>query len=81
MIDPIENIVENALLEAGIKFTREHSNDAKLDFYLTDFNLYIECKAYHSDRANKQLARAENIILVQGKQSALFFASILQRFI
>lgn len=82
-IDSIENPIERsialALSSAGVRFEHDSSGKTKgLDFYLPDYNLYIECKAFGTPRTEEQLKRSENIIVVQGKTSASFIAMLLE---
>jgi hypothetical protein len=75
--DPIERIVADALTEVGIEFEYEPLSH-QLDFDLSQFAVAIECKAFETERSTKQLARRDNIILIQGKEAALFFAKALK---
>lgn len=68
--DELEQQVGEALSASKIKFERKGH---RLDFFLPDFDVYIEVKKYHSERANAQLATQENIILVQGKKAVKTF--------
>lgn len=75
-----ENVIRAGLDARGIRyvFHGEHKGRAAdelqrgLDFYLPDFGIYIECKDYHSDRIAGQMARAANVIAVQGEDAARF---------
>lgn len=69
--DELEEKVGQALQEANILFTKNQ----RLDFFLPDFNVFIEVKKYHSDRSPSQLASEENVILLQGAKSISFFAN------
>lgn len=71
--DELEKQIGDALEEAGIDFRRNQ----RLNFYLPDFNVYIEVKKYHSERSSSQLASEENIILVQGKKAVNLFCTLL----
>jgi hypothetical protein len=79
MTDPIEAIVANALRGAGLDFTTGDGggNAADLDFYLTGYDVHIEVKQFHSPRIAKQMARAPNVIAIQGRAAAEWFASRL----
>lgn len=81
MTDPIEAIVASALTSAGVAFERDGANTSRppLDFYLPDFDLYIEVKQFHSDRIAGQMAKAENVIAIQGRAAALAFARMINR--
>ncbi len=72
--DPIESIIESALINAGVKYYRYYDS---LDFELEN-GTQIECKAAHTNRVTKQLAAHKNVILIQGKQAAETFAELLK---
>lgn len=76
---PLEQSIAGALESAGIRFLREDDpgNIAHLDFYLPDHDLYLEVKSGHTPRSSQQLARATNVILVQGVRSVGFLVSHL----
>lgn len=71
----LELEIEQALIDAGIKFKCEQ----RLDFFLPDFNVYVEVKKFHSDRSASQLASQDNVILVQGRLAVKLFCSLLKR--
>jgi hypothetical protein len=78
--DPIEKIIAQALTTAEIDFIHEGQPGAikiDLDFYLPEFDIFIECKASHTDRVLKQLESRPNIILIQGMQAAKTFFKLL----
>lgn len=80
-LDPMEAIVSLALVRANISFVTEIDERAKhLDFYLPDFDVHIEVKQFHSVRIAKQMARADNVIAIQGIKAAQWFASRLVAF-
>lgn len=77
--DPMERLVELALIDAGIRFQTDHGGHvpANLDFYLPDFDVYLEVKRMHSPRISDQMARAPNVIAIQGEASVRFVVEIL----
>jgi hypothetical protein len=75
--DHLEEMLHNALKEAGIEAIHE-SEGAILDFYLPKYETYIEVKQYHSDRIAKQMTKADNIIVLQGKKSVELFIKLLK---
>jgi hypothetical protein len=77
MLDPVEQVVEQALIKAGIPYARERENPAGLDFYLTEQKLYIEVKRFHTPRAVEQMSRVPEAILIQGLEAAKWFAEML----
>lgn len=74
-VDPLESAVETFLRARKIKFSRpeqDSTDRANLDFYLPDFNLYIEVKQYHTPRIAEQLSRVpehRNVMVLVGRQS------------
>jgi hypothetical protein len=74
---PLEQQLETALTDAGIKFLRENENPLALDFYLPEYDLYLEVKSGFTPRAAKQMERASNVIVVQGMRSTSFIAMLL----
>lgn len=78
MNDPIEKIVAGALTRAGIRFTHEsEGHSPPLDFHLPDLGLFIEVKHFHSPRIARQMAQAENVIVIQGRGAAEAFARMI----
>lgn len=77
-VDPVEKIIEDALTDAGVAFKREVESDTcRLDFYLPDVGVYIECKQFHTPRIADQMARAPNVIAIQGMDAARAFAAMI----
>jgi transcriptional regulator with XRE-family HTH domain len=78
--DPIERIVEQALIDAGIRFITDEGGgtESRLDFRLIDFDVEIEVKRFYSIRSTEQIARAPNVILIQGERAAHFFAAAIR---
>jgi hypothetical protein len=78
---PIESIVRSALEREGLAFTEDGKPggdvNCNLDFHLTDYGIHVEVKQFHSDRIAEHMARATNVIAIQGKEAAEFFAAIL----
>lgn len=76
----MERMVEYALIDAGIAFaTDQHGgNPSRLDFRLIDYDVEIEVKRFHSPRVADQMARAENVIAVQGEAAVRFFCDALR---
>lgn len=79
MTDPLELYLAVALDEAGIAYQREGQSPCNLDFYLPAFDLHIEVKQMHSERISAQMARAPNVIAVQGWGSVFWLAAILRK--
>lgn len=79
--DPMEQIIERALIDAGLSYRTDKGggNPAHLDFYLPAFDLHIEVKRMHSERIGIQMGRAENVIAVQGEPAVLFLADLIRR--
>jgi len=76
--DPMERIIAAALQDAGISYVREAYNEARLDFYLPDFDTHIEVKQFHSERIGEQMERANNVIAVQGRTAVNFLAELIR---
>lgn len=74
--DPLEKEIAGALNNAGISFQHESDGKIALDFLLCN-GIFIECKAFHSDRSAEQLKKGENVILVQGKKANKFLAYLI----
>lgn len=72
---PLETSVESFLRSRNIRFSRPETDQmdrTNLDFYLPDFNLYIEVKLYHTPRIAEQLSRVpehRNVMVLVGRQS------------
>lgn len=74
--DPIERRVAEVLDSAGVRYVHERENpEQRLDFYLPDFDIFIECKAYNSSRLEQQI-KEKDVIVVQGRKAADAFAFI-----
>lgn len=78
--DPMERIVEEALIDAGIRYNTDHGGgtEHRLDFELPDLGVAIEVKRMHTPRSIEQLARAPNVILAQGEVAIRFLAAAIR---
>lgn len=66
-------------MAAKIRFVEDPHPDAlRLDFYLPDCDLHIECKQFHSERIAEQMSRAPNVLAVQGIEAARFLRYALE---
>lgn len=78
-VDPVEVIIYDALVEAGIPFTNNARLTDGLDFMIeVDPPIYIECKRFHSPRITEQMSRKTNVIAVQGLEAANWLAKRLR---
>jgi len=78
--DHLEKKLAIALDEAGIEFIYEtESKEQDLDFYLPEFDVFIEVKQYHADRISRQMKSKDNVIALQGKKSVDLFVTMLLR--
>lgn len=78
MTDPLERILAAALDRAGIAYTTERDGDTlALDFHLTEADVYVEVKQFHTPRIAEQMSRAPNVIAVQGRVAVEWLAGIL----
>jgi len=77
--DPLEEKLAEALTRAGLEFVRDKggANKSGLDFLLPRIGIEIEVKQFHSDRIAEQMARAPNVIAVQGEASVRFLCDLL----
>jgi hypothetical protein len=77
--DPMEEMTERWLIANGVRYRRDDQcvSQTQLDFYLPDFDVYIEVKRFHTDRIAAQMGRAENVIAVQGMKSLQFLEHLL----
>lgn len=82
MEDPLEASIESILDAADIKFSRpekDPTTPVNLDFYLPEFDTYIEVKQFHSDWISGQLAKVEpgkSVIVLQGPESVMKFLTL-----
>lgn len=81
MTDPMEQLIADALSEAGIDYARggEPGNASRLDFYLPLYDIHIEVKRLHTPRVAEQMSRAENVIVAQGKEAVEMLALLIRR--
>jgi transcriptional regulator with XRE-family HTH domain len=79
--DPLERMVEEALQRAGIRYVTDHggANASRLDFHLPDHGVDIEVKRFHTDRIAEQMARAPNVIALQGLEAVRFFCAAVEK--
>ena len=75
-MDPIEKIVADALDARGIAWKCD-DNGTGLDVALDGVGVCIECKQFHTPRTNEQMARVENVIVIQGRAAAQMFAAMI----
>lgn len=73
--DPLERMVEASLQRAGVDYLTDRGggNPTRLDFYLPDLDVSIEVKRFHTDRIAEQMARADNVIALQGEGAVRLF--------
>jgi hypothetical protein len=76
--DPIERIVADGLDAAGIAYVHEDATTKGLDFRLVASGVFIEVKQYHAARIATQMARDPNVIAIQGRAAAEWFAAMLR---
>lgn len=78
----LEKDVADILNELKINFVHEHEKNGvqqRLDFYLPDYDVYIEVKNAYTERVKSQLASQKNVILIQGGGCVKFLAEILKK--
>jgi transcriptional regulator with XRE-family HTH domain len=78
--DPMERLIEQALIYAGIDFETDQDgvNPTRLDFYLPAFDVNIEVKRFYTARTSEQMARAQNVIVAQGEPAVRFLAAAIR---
>ncbi len=85
MENPVEKIVADALIMAGISYKQNietvtaEGKSHSIDFYLPNFNLWIEVCQFYTPRKIEQLSTLSNAILIQGKNAALAFAKLINQ--
>jgi transcriptional regulator with XRE-family HTH domain len=79
--DPMEQIIERALQDAGLRYATDHGgvNPSRLDFRLLDYDVEIEVKRFHTDRIGEQMKRAPNVIVAQGEAAVRLLADALRQ--
>jgi hypothetical protein len=75
--DPMERIIEAALLRAGYDYSVEGEEGQTLDFYVPKLGCFIEVKRFHSDRIARQMANVPNIIVAQGRHAVEMLAALI----
>lgn len=76
--DPVERVIEDALLDIGAIYQAGHEVPNNLDFYLPHAGIYIECKRFNTDWIAGQMARVPDIIVVQGMKAAILLATLIK---
>lgn len=78
-MDPMEQIIADALDEAGIGYTADFGsgNPSGLDFRLHN-GIEIEVKRFHTPRIAEQMSRAPNVIAVQGREAVVYLAGLIR---
>lgn len=76
---PMDRLIEQALIDAGIPYEVECAATRYMDFRLPDLDVYIEVKSGHSPRIAEQMARADNVIAVQGEAACRLMADMIRR--
>ncbi|CAB4218679.1 hypothetical protein UFOVP1605_41 [uncultured Caudovirales phage] len=74
----LEQSLADSLTEVGISFIHESQRKQRLDFYLPDFDIWIEVKKFDSERTGEQIKSQENVVLIQGKKAMEFFIGVLK---
>ena len=74
---PVETVIKKFLVANNIEFIGDDYNEAKLDFYLPAYDIYIEVCQFHTPRKIEQLSRHKNVILIQGIEAAKALVNIL----
>lgn len=77
MEDPVEQAFMDVCAAAGIRYERPERMGGRVDFYLPDFELFVEVKAYSCERLHEQLesidaGRNAAMVLIGVKSVAAF---------
>lgn len=75
--DPVEKVIADALDEMGAAYDAP-CPETDLDFYVSSFGIWIECKRFHTPRTTEQMSRVKNIIVIQGMKAAEVFAALIR---
>jgi len=78
--DPMERLVEQALIDAGLRYRREGDplHHQTIDYLLLDHDVHIEVKLMHTDRVSRQMASVPNIIVAQGEPAIRLLARAIR---
>lgn len=80
---PLEQGMETLLRESGIRFVRPEripGSHIKLDFWLPDFDLFIELKQFPTPRLDAQLEPIDptkNVMVLIGRNSLWAFQALV----
>jgi len=77
--NPVEKPIAEILESHCLEYEHDNVKSSNLDFYIPSFDIYIECKAFYSDRIIRQIKDKGNVIVVQGEESAKFLKTLLQK--
>lgn len=79
--DPMERLIAHALRDAGVEAVHDSAPEspAHLDFFLPGCGVHIEVKQFHSDRIAAQMARADDVVAVQGAGAVRWLAELIRR--
>ena len=77
--DPIEARIAEALQRAGMDYEHEAAapNGRIIDFYVPNLNLFIEAKAFDTERTAAQVRGLTNVIVIQGREAAEAFDRLI----
>lgn len=76
--DPMEGMIRDALNASRLSFKEGDSNEARLDFYVEPWDIYIEVKQFHSERIAGQMSRVSNVIVAQGEEAVERLAMLIR---
>ena len=83
MKNPLESVFEGFLGRYGIKFTRPEREqggngpNGSLDYFLPDYGLLVELKAWSCERLHRQIGDRQNVMVLVGMDAVLGFGHIL----
>jgi hypothetical protein len=79
--DHCEAYIFDMLTLANEPFVQGDKHPSRLDFYLPNYNIFIEVKQFHSNRIAEQMSREHNVIALQGVESCILFGDMLKSYI
>lgn len=80
---PVEKRFEELLDARGIKYTRpekDASDKSSVDYFLKDYDLYVEVKQFHTDRVNGQIAKCypKGVMVLVGMAAVNSFMEMMK---
>lgn len=75
--DPVERVIADGLDQYDIPYEHEKPvGNHRIDFFLPNEKVYIECKRFHTDRIDRQMFGIRNYIVINGMEAVQFFKDL-----